>query len=309
MRKAAITGATSMLGIALIQACISRGVHCLCFVRPHSKNLNRLPVSPFITVAECDLADLESYAPPAAQCGCEVFYHLGWGSTSKTTRNSPEAQCANITHTLAAVHLAKKLGCHTFAGIGSQAEYGRVNAQITPNTPVNPDVAYGVAKYAAGRLSSILCSQLGLRHIWGRVFSVYGPWDNEGTLLRTLLESLLRKQSPAVTKSEQLWDYLFAEDAGEAIFLMGEKGHDGSVYNIGNSTALPLRSYIEVAWQAAGTPCEILYGAIPYAPTQVMHLCADISTLTADTGFAPKTAFAYGIQKTIEWMKEQQKND
>ena len=37
-----------------------------------------------------------------------------------------------------------------------------------------------------------------------------------------------------------------------------------------------------------------------------MHLQADISALQADTGFAPKTPFAEGIRKTIDWVKREQ---
>jgi nucleoside-diphosphate-sugar epimerase len=35
-----------------------------------------------------------------------------------------------------------------------------------------------------------------------------------------------------------------------------------------------------------------------------MNLCADISQLTADTGFVPKTSFSQGVNATVEWIKE-----
>lgn len=34
-----------------------------------------------------------------------------------------------------------------------------------------------------------------------------------------------------------------------------------------------------------------------------MHLCADISDLTNDTGFIPQYSFEEGIKETIEWYK------
>ena len=46
-------------------------------------------------------------------------------------------------------------------------------------------------------------------------------------------------------------------------------------------------------------------GIKPYAPMQVMHLCADISELTADTGFEPKISFEEGLSKTITFWKNQ----
>ena len=50
---------------------------------------------------------------------------------------------------------------------------------------------------------------------------------------------------------------------------------------------------------------ELGIGEIPYAPKQVMYLCADISELTVDTGFVPKYTFEEGIQETIEWYKRE----
>lgn len=44
---------------------------------------------------------------------------------------------------------------------------------------------------------------------------------------------------------------------------------------------------------------EIGFGEIDYYPNQVMHLEADISNLTADTGFVPRYTFEEGIRETM----------
>lgn len=44
---------------------------------------------------------------------------------------------------------------------------------------------------------------------------------------------------------------------------------------------------------------QIELGAVPYAPKQVMYLCADISQLKQDTGFEPKTEFEDGIREIL----------
>ena len=44
-------------------------------------------------------------------------------------------------------------------------------------------------------------------------------------------------------------------------------------------------------------------------PQQVMFLQADITQLAADTGFAPRTAFADGIRATIAWAKTQKQTN
>ena len=48
---------------------------------------------------------------------------------------------------------------------------------------------------------------------------------------------------------------------------------------------------------------ELGIGELDYYPNQVMHLEADISNLTEDTGFVPQYSFEEGIRETVEWVK------
>ena len=70
------------------------------------------------------------------------------------------------------------------------------------------------------------------------------------------------------------------------------------------SAARPLREYIEAIRDAAAPGAEIGFGEIPYQEKQVMYLCADISDLEKDTGFAPRVTFAEGIEKTVDWCRK-----
>lgn len=302
MKKIAITGATSMLGVALIEECIKNNIEVLAIVKPNSTNLFRIPESKLIKVVENELDDFESFR--ISEIAYEVFYHFGWAGTSKAERNDVDEQNKNIKCTLDAVRLAKKMGCHTFIGAGSQAEYGRVSGIISPATPVNPDSPYGIAKYAAGKLSRILCKEIGLKHAWARVFSVYGINDNNNTMIMYGIRELLKGQRPSFTKCEQMWDYLYSEDAGRAFYLIGERGKDESVYCIGSGIANPLFEYVNIIRDCIDKDLALGIGDYPYAPNQVMSLCADTTSLKKDTGFEPQYSFKEGIKRTISWMKE-----
>ena len=65
-----------------------------------------------------------------------------------------------------------------------------------------------------------------------------------------------------------------------------------------------LKDYIYAIRDAVDPSIDIGIGEIDYYPNQVMHLEADISNLTEDTGFAPKYSFEEGIKETVEWAKE-----
>lgn len=74
---------------------------------------------------------------------------------------------------------------------------------------------------------------------------------------------------------------------------------------MGSGTARPLADYVKEINKQFSKPEYDGIGIKPYAPMQVMHLCADISELTADTGFEPKISFEEGLSKTIEFWKNQ----
>ena len=118
-------------------------------------------------------------------------------------------QNKNIEYTLDAVELAHHFGCSVFVGAGSQAEYGRVEGKLSDTTPTDPETGYGVAKLCAGRMSRVMCASLGIKHIWARILSVYGPYDGDGSMVTSTLKKMLRGEEPELTAGEQMWDYTF----------------------------------------------------------------------------------------------------
>ncbi|MBD8950602.1 MAG: hypothetical protein EGR94_12265 [Blautia obeum] len=50
-------------------------------------------------------------------------------------------------------------------------------------------------------------------------------------------------------------------------------------------------------------------GARPYPPGAVRNLCADIDSLTKDTGFVPEYTFEEGIKETLCWLESQNTGD
>ena len=302
MKRIVVTGATSMIGVALIEECLRHDIEIYAVVRSSSGKAGRLPLSEKIHLTDCSLENLPDL-PGRIPGGCDTFYHIAWGNTGEARNKSTELQSRNIFYTLQAVRAAAELGCRRFIGAGSQAEYGPMDVEkISPDSPVNPSTPYGASKLAAGHLAGMLCRELGMECIWPRIFSVYGKYEKETTMVASGLRKMLAGEPTEFTPAMQRWDYLYSRDAGRAFYLIGEKGKGGSVYCVGSGQARPLKEYIEemAALTGAGKPG---IGAKPYPPGAVMNLCADIGTLTGDTGFIPEYTFEQGIRETIEWIK------
>ena len=294
----AITGATSMLGVATIKNCISKKISVLAFVRKGSSKIERLPSSPLVKIVECDLAQMKDF--DGDKLSADVFIHFGWAFTDKTGRNDVSKQLENVQYTIDAVHLAKKLGCRKFVGAGSQAEYGTPNVILKADTPVNPLIPYGVAKYAAGRLSAIECRKEGLEYNWVRILSVYGTNDLPGTLISQLICNAKNNIPMGLSGCEQTWDYLFEDDAGRAFVAIAEKGVNGKVYNLGSGVGRKLKDFVQYVIDVVNPDYVPEYGQYSYSVTQPFMLQADVSDLVDDVNWSAKIKFMDGIARILD---------
>lgn len=301
-KRIVVTGVTGAIGIALLERCIAQEIEVYALVRKGSKRNARIPEHKSIHLVECDLEELKNLDISEIP-SCDTFYHMGWAATIGGGRDDMHLQLQNIQYTLDAVALAERLHCHTFIGTGSQAEYGRYEGKLNEKTPTFPENGYGMAKLCAGQMSRVECEKRGIRFSWVRILSVYGPYDNDNTMVSSTIRKLLQGEKPSLTAGEQQWDYLYSGDAAKALLLLGEYDNATGIYCLGSGKVTSLRSYIETMRDAISPGAELGFGDVPYGEKQVMYLCADLERLQQDTGFKPDTAFEVGIQKTIEWCR------
>lgn len=304
MKRIVVTGATSMIGQALIEECLKQNIYVCAVIRQDTARRDRLPAHPNLELAECSLHELKEL-PERVKGTFDTFYHIAWAPTGAARNKSVVLQSKNIGYTLDAVQAAKTMGCRRFIGAGSQAEYGPLDLErIGPDTPEHPVTPYGTAKLAANQLSRLLCRELGLEWIWPRIFSVYGIYDKESTMIKTAVRQFLNGEETSFTPGEQMWDYLYSADAGRAFYLMGENGKSDSIYCVGSGQAMPLKEYIIKIRDIAAPGADAGIGKRKYPPQPVMRLCADIDSLQSDTGFEPVWTFEEGIQAIVENMRE-----
>lgn len=301
IHTAVVTGPTGAVGAALCECLLRRGIEVHAVVRPGSARLAALPAG--ARALPCDLGDMAALPEALHGTRADAFFHLAWAGTTGEARNDVEEQLRNIRCAVDAARAAAAMGCRVFVGAGSQAEYGRFEGKLAQDTPAFPETAYGMAKLCAGQMTRLECARLGVDHVWARILSVYGPRDRADSMISQTIRALLRGEAPALTGCEQRWDFLYADDAAEALCLCAERGGHGAVYPLGSGRAMPLKTYVETLRDAIDPRLALRYGAIPYARSQVMHLEADLSALRADTGFSPATPFERGIEKTIDWVK------
>lgn len=302
IRSAVVNGALGSVGLALVKCLLDKGVKTYAVVYPGDKRISLIPEG--AVVVPCDMRKINELTTQITE-PVDAFFHLAWMGTIGPERDDMLLQTENIRCAIEAAKAASELKCSVYVGVGSQAEHGRVEGMIHPETPCFPVTGYGMAKLCSGQMTRSVCSKLNIRHIWARILSVYGPNDGPLSVTSIIIDKLMAGEKPSLTAGEQMWDYLYADDAAEGLYRMAANGKDGAVYPLGSGSVRSLREYFEIIRDAVDPELPLGLGEIPYSANQVMHLQADISSLTSDTGFLPKTQFEEGIGKTVDMRRKQ----
>jgi nucleoside-diphosphate-sugar epimerase len=258
-----------------------------------------------VNVLRADLSDLASVAPLINELKPDATFHLAWEGVTSAFKNSPEQITRNVTGSLELFEIVRAAGCKLWVGVGSQAEYGAHDSVLTEETPVRPLTVYGTAKLCVGLLTKKLCELSGMRYVWLRLLATYGPKDDERHLLPATIAKLLAHARPSLTLGEQLWDYLYVEDAADAIYCaaMSEEAH--GVFNLGSGETVSIRRVMERIRDLIDPTLALGFGEIPYPKDQLMRLETSIDRLRSATGWTPQVNLDEGLRRTVDWYKSQ----
>ncbi len=288
MKTAVLTGGTGFLGFWLLKELVKNNILVYVIVRKNSKRRGRLNGISGIEIIELDMEEI--YDLPKFINSADVFYHLAW----EGERNDFSSQLKNITQAVNAMQAAHKIGVNKFIMPGSQAEYGIYNHEVDENSPVNPNTAYGACKVACYNILRVLSEQIALPLTWVRVFSVYGEGDNPNTLISYLFRCFKEMETPKLTRGDQLWDFLYAEDAAAALYLLGEKSNYG-LYNLAFGESRPLKEYVMEVRDLVSPDSELDFGT--NISPNIVELKANIDKIKSDIGWKPTVGFKDGILK------------
>lgn len=315
-----VTGATSFIGAVTTGRLLRAGHRVCAVVRPGSENLGHLWAcvpedgKDRLRVVSLDMERIEELgrellpeggtSPADGACGIwDGWIQIGWDGAGSENRMKREVQQANVRNSLASVRMASELGCRRFLFTGSQAEYGIHRTVITEETPCNPVSEYGKAKADFANLAKELCKSRKMEYIHTRIFSVYGPGDHPWSLVNTCLSTWQRGGHMELSECTQQWNFLYIEDAAEAIVRLLTAGRSG-IYNIAGEDTRVLREFIEEMYALCGSRGSYAYGMRKPNAEGPASLIPDITKLKAETGWQPATSFTEGIYETMHCLRE-----
>jgi GDP-L-fucose synthase len=218
------------------------------------------------------------------------------------------------------IHYAAKFGIKKFVQIGTVCAYPKYaptpfqESSLWNGYPEDTNAPYGIAKKALLVQGQAYKQQYGLNFIYLLPVNLYGPRDHFHLDFGHVIPVLVRRFTEAKTngvKSVTLWgtgrasrEFLYVEDAAEAVILATERYNKAEPVNIGTGREIAIHDLATLVAKDVGYEGEILYDASK--PDGQPSRCLDVSKAFEEFGFTAQTDFNEGLKKTIEWYKNDQ---
>ncbi len=175
--------------------------------------------------------------------------------------------------------------------------------------PEETNAPYGIAKKSLLVMAQAYRQQYGMNVIYLLPVNLYGPKDNFDLESSHVIPALIRKFVEATERGEkevEVWgtgrasrEFLYVEDAAEAIILATEKYNKAEPVNLGTGKEITIKDLVTIIAQLTNFDGQIIWNTTK--PDGQPRRSLDTSRAKREFGFEAKTSFVEGLQKTIEW--------
>lgn len=298
-----VTGGTGIVGANLIHRLVADGVRPAVLVRANSDRLRLDPVAGRYDVVVADLTDAASVVAAIQKVKPRTVFHLATSFFNPPTLTAAEHFAANLGGILNLLEAVKSSPCR-FVWTGTVMACGggeRVDEQAVLR-PVN---VYGASKAAASVAAGTYARVHGVESVEVRLFTPYGPWERKGRLVPATILSALRGEPMRMSKGEQQRDFLYMDDAVEALLLAAAKPvAAGSIYNICSDAPLRVIDMVRAILGRMGDPITVDAGALPTRADEIHVVSGNNAAAARDLGWRPRTDLTTGLDKTIRWYRD-----
>jgi len=170
-------------------------------------------------------------------------------------------------------------------------------------TPLAPSTLYGACKNATQHVLKEYSKVTGLSSAWGRIFFLYGPFENPCRLVPSVILNLLSNKEAPCSHGRQIRDFLYVKDVAAAFVALLVSDVRGPV-NIASGKPVALKDIILSIADQIDRKDLVRLGALPQKENEPPILLGDIKRLSEELMWHPQYDLDRGIRETIEWSKE-----
>lgn len=210
---------------------------------------------------------------------------------------------------------ARQAGVKKYVQIGTICAYPKFTQvpfkeeDLWNGYPEETNAPYGLAKKMLLVMAQAYRQQYDFNAIYLLPVNLYGPRDDFDPASSHVIPALIKKVHDAQKAGQnfiEVWgsgkpsrEFVYVEDAAEAVVLAAEKYDKPDPVNIGAGFEITIKDLIELICQLMDFKGEIRWDASK--PDGQPRRMLDVSRAEREFGFKAKTPFEDGLKKTIEW--------
>jgi len=299
--RVVVSGGNGFLGSFVVEKLRAAGCRSVLAPRSHEYDLRDIP----------QVRRLFDDAKP------DVFIHLAAvvGGIAANRANPGRFFYDNAIMGIQAIEVARLVGIAKFVCAGTICSYPKYTPvpfreeSLWDGYPEETNAPYGLAKKMLLVQLQAYRQQYGMTGIYLTPVNLYGPRDNFDLQSSHVIPALIRKCLDAKhtgAASVTAWgsgnatrEFLYVEDAAEAILLAAEKYNEPHPVNLGSGSEISIRNLLQKICFLTGYSGEICWDVSQ--PDGQPRRCLDTSRALAEFGWRANTPLDQGLQKTIEW--------
>ena len=316
MIKVLVTGGTGFIGSNLVRALIRRDYS----VRVFDNNFRGKPenLSPVPDLIELQEGDIRNFADVRkAVDGVDLIYHLAFINGTEFFYKHPGlVMDVGIRGHLNIMDACKNSGLKRFVYASSSEVYQTPPVIPTPEETAGtiPDVrnsrySYGGSKLTGELLTMHYAAEASMERIIFRPHNIYGPSMGFEHVIPQLIKKIFnatdgfRKDSAEIEiqgSGEETRAFCYIDDAVSGIMLVGERGEDRGIYNVGRQGETKIKDLSKLIGEILNIKLTVRPGSLQRG--SALKRCPDISKLSS-LGYQSHTSLEEGLSKTVHWYK------
>jgi len=210
---------------------------------------------------------------------------------------------------------ARLAGVQKFVGIGTVCAYPKFTPvpfredDLWNGYPEETNAPYGLAKKMLLVQSQAYRQQYGFNGIFLLPVNLYGPGDNFDPRSSHVIPALIRKiwsAKQARSEAVDVWgdgsasrEFLYVDDAAEAIVLASERYDGPEPVNIGSGMEITIKELVAVLCRLIGYDGAVRWDT--NKPNGQPRRSLDVTRARRAFGFQASTDFLTGLRRTVEW--------
>ncbi len=306
-----VTGAGGFVGANICHRLVALGEEVHIFVRNETDLWRLNEVIDQVIYHEIDLTDGIAVSHAINKIKPTIIYHLAThGAYQKQQGNIERIFNVNNVGTLNLLGPCIENGFELFVNTGSSSEYGKKEYSMRESDLLEPDSYYAISKSAQSMLCQYTSRVRNLPIVTMRLFSVYGPYEEDGRLIPAMISAMTDGNKLNLVGADVARDYIFIEDVINAYLEIDKlKILRGEILNLGTGVQTNLAQLVEIANVVCNGSLNVEWGTYNARTWDTNQWVGDVSRIRSKINFIPKVDLYDGIKKTYIWHKDNNHNE